>query len=200
MSLSTYDKPFDLVYTDLWGPSPFSPISGFNYYVTFVDAKTRYTWFYLLKQNSKVMIAFKLFLKHVQTQYQTIIKAVQFDYGGEFRPFTKFLNDLGITHRLTCPHISHQNGYMERRHRSIIEMGITLLSRAKLPLKYWDYSFLTTTYLMNRLPTTVLPNFNSPFHAIYNKDPDYRSMRVFGYSCFPLLRPCNKHKLEFRST
>jgi histone deacetylase 1/2 len=49
------------------------------------------------------------------------------------------LHELGIQHRLTCPHTSHQNGTVERKHRQIVEMGLTLLSHASLPLKFWDH-------------------------------------------------------------
>ena len=35
-SLTVYDKPFDLIFTDLWGPAPFSSPLGFRYYVNFV--------------------------------------------------------------------------------------------------------------------------------------------------------------------
>ena len=45
LSHTVYAKPFDLIFTDFWGPTP-SP-SGFWYYVTFVDANTRCTWMYL---------------------------------------------------------------------------------------------------------------------------------------------------------
>jgi hypothetical protein len=34
---------------------------------------------------------------------------------------------------------------------------------------------------------------------LFNTPPDYTSLRVFGYKCFPLLRPYTAHKLEFRS-
>lgn len=54
-------------------------------------------------------------------------------------------------------------------------------------------------YLINRLPTPILSN-RSPYFLLYNFNPDYSILRVFGCSCFPFLRPYNKHKLEFRST
>ncbi|MCH79675.1 retrovirus-related Pol polyprotein from transposon TNT 1-94, partial [Trifolium medium] len=110
------------------------------------------------------------------------------------------LTTLGIQHRVTCPHTSHQNGTVERRHRSIVETGLTLLAHANMPLELWDHSFTTVVYILNRLPTTALTNFSSPYHALYHKIPDYHSIKVFGCSCFPHLRPYLSHKLNFRST
>ncbi|KAI5390968.1 hypothetical protein KIW84_076001 [Lathyrus oleraceus] len=51
----------------------------------------------------------------------------------------------------------------------------------------------------DRLPTSSLTKVDSPFHALYGKQPDYTSLKVFRCSCFPLLRPYNKHKFQLRS-
>lgn len=51
-SLSTYDKPLQLIATDLWGPSPINSDYEYNYYIFFVDAYSRYTLIYHLNQNS----------------------------------------------------------------------------------------------------------------------------------------------------
>ncbi|RDX80909.1 Copia protein, partial [Mucuna pruriens] len=77
---------------------------------------------------------FRQFHEIIKTQSQANLKAVQSDWGGEFRPFTKCLTDQGIVHRLTCPHTSHQNGTVERKHRQIVEMGSTLLTHASMSL------------------------------------------------------------------
>jgi hypothetical protein len=79
-----------------------------------------------------------------------------------------------------------------------MEIGLTLLAQAGLSPKYWVDSFLTSTYLINRLPIPVLKN-QSPFSKLFNRSPDYTSLRSFGCLCFPLLRPYANHKLSFRS-
>lgn len=92
-------------------------------------------------------------------------------------------------HRLTCPHTPHQNGTVERKHRQIVEMGLTLLSHASLPLKFWDHSFTQVVHLISRLSTATLKTHSSPFHALFGSIPDYSTLRVFGCACFPFLRP-----------
>jgi hypothetical protein len=79
-----------------------------------------------------------------------------------------------------------------------MEMGLTLLAQAGLSPKYWVGSFLTSIYLINRLPTPVLKN-QSPFSKLFNRSPDYTILRTFGCLCFPLLWPYANHKLPFRS-
>ena len=91
-----------------------------------------------------------------ELQFDTKIKSVQTDWGGEFRPLTSFLQTHGIIHRLICPRTHHQNGVVKRKHRHIIELGLTLLKQASLPLKFRDFPFQTAVYLINRLPTCSL--------------------------------------------
>lgn len=87
--------------------------------------------------------------------------------------------------------------YLERKHRQIVETGLTHLSYASIPLSYWDHSFTHTYFIINRLPTVSLSSSISPFYALYNTHLDYLSCRRFGCVCFPHLRPFNKHKCEF---
>jgi histone deacetylase 1/2 len=42
----------------------------------------------------------------------------------------------GIFHRRTCPHTSQQNGTAERKHRHIVDMGLTLLAQSGLNKKF----------------------------------------------------------------
>lgn len=193
-SQTIYTKSFELILNDLWGPSPYLSTYGYSYYITFVDAFTRYTWIYFLKKKSDAFAAFTQFYMLVKTQFSATLKAIQTDWGGEFRVFTKYLNEQGIIHRLTCPHTSHQNGIVERKHRQIVEMGLTLLAQSHLPHKFWDHSFTAAIHLINRLPTSAATQFTSRFHALFNKLPDYQILRIFGCACFPFLRPYNQHK------
>nr|KYP50090.1 Retrovirus-related Pol polyprotein from transposon TNT 1-94 [Cajanus cajan] len=178
-SQTVYFAPLDLIFTDLWGPSHITSFSGYIYYDALIDAFSKYTWIYF-------------------QQFNTKIKSVQSNWGGEYKDFTLFLATNGIEHRLICPHTHHQNGVVERKHRNIVEIGFTLLHHASLPLQFWDFSFTTAVYLINRLPSAAL-NFDVPFTVLFNKSPDYKFLRTFGCACFPFLRPYASHKLHFRS-
>ncbi|XP_019420673.1 PREDICTED: uncharacterized protein LOC109330855 [Lupinus angustifolius] len=194
-----YVIPFELLYLDLWGPAPMDSNSGFRYYLSIVDAATRHTWFFLLKAKADIIHVFTYFLKMVKTQFAHPVKSVQSDWGGEFRPFTNLLQSMGIVHRLTCPHTHHQNGTVERKYKHIVETGLSLLAHACLLMYFWDHAFLTVVFLINRLPSLSLSN-KTPHFLMFGTHLDYLSLKVFGCSCFPHLRPYNTHKLEFRSS
>lgn len=68
-------------------------------------------------------------------------------------------------------------------------MGLTVLAYANMPMTYWDHAFTTSIYLINRLPSVDLEEFTSPYHALYQKLPDFSQLYAFGCACFPSLRP-----------
>ena len=65
-------------------------------------------------------------------------------------------------------------------------------------LSSWDYAVVSSVYLINRLPNPVL-NGDIPYQKLFSKIPDYKFLKVFGCSWFPLLCPYNTYKFEPRS-
>jgi hypothetical protein len=189
--------PLALIYTDVWGPAPVSSRTGAKYYVSFLDDYSKYTWLYPISVKSDVISIFTTFKSYVERFFNTKIKAIQSDWGGEYRPVNTLLQKLGIQHRVSCPHTHQQNGAIERKHRHSVETGLALLSHAHLPFKFWDDAFSTACYLINRMPTSVLQNL-SPFETLFKCSPDYTFLRTFGCLCWPNLRPYNSNKFQPR--
>lgn len=123
---------------------------------------------------------------------------MQTDNGGEFITLRPFLEQCGITLRHCCPYAHKQNSLVERKHRHIIETVLTLLSQSSLPLKYWDETVCSASFLINRLLSPVLSH-KSPIEMLFNVQPDYAFLKVFGCNCFPNMRPFNWHKFSFRT-
>lgn len=196
-STSVSSSPLELIFSDVWGSAPES-VGRKKYYVSFIDDYSKFVWIYLLKHKSDVFSVFHDFQQLVKRQFSKKIKAVQSDWGGEYEKLNSFFTKIGITHLVSCPHAHQQNGAAERKHRHIIEVGLSLLSQASMPLKFWDEAFLAVVYLINRTPSKVI-NFSTPLERLYDEVPDYSALRVFGCACWPNLRPYNARKLEFRS-
>lgn len=87
-------------------------------------------------------------------------------------------------------------GSVKRRHHQIVEMGLVLLAHSNLPQPYWEDAFQMAKYIINRLPRKILNN-KSPFEKAYNEKPNYGFMCTFGCTCWPNLRPYNRHKIDF---
>lgn len=60
-------SPFNLVHSDIWGPSPAVSLFGFRYFITFIDDYSRATWVYLMKAKSDVFSIVKSFIQMVAT-------------------------------------------------------------------------------------------------------------------------------------
>ena len=122
----------EIVYSDVWGHAQTS-VSGHNYYVSFIDAYSQFTWLYLIKKKSEVFDVFIQFQAHVERLLKQKIIHVQSDWGGEYHNLNTFFNKLGISHCVSCPHTHQQNGTAERKHRHLVETGLTLLDHASVP-------------------------------------------------------------------
>lgn len=90
----------------------------------------------MLRHKSDVFQCFREFQNLVERQFDKKILALQSDWGGEYQSLNSFFKNVGITHYVSCPHAHQQNGAAERKHRHIVEMGITLLAHASMPLKF----------------------------------------------------------------
>ena len=151
-----------------------------------MDAFSRYSCIYLLQNKSQAFAVFQQYKANIELQISAKINALQTDNGREYlsTSFVQFLQDHGIDHRLTCPYNHQQNGRMERKHRHITKIGLTLLANASLPLKFWDHAFMIATYLINRLPSLNTKN-KSSYQILFNKIPDYKFLKIFGCACYP---------------
>jgi len=198
LSSSISMHPLDLLFTDVWGPSPSPSINGKRYYVCFVDDFSKFTWLFPIAAKSEVTSILLSFQKHVEKLFDRKIKAIQLDWGGEFRSLNSILAKQGISHRISCSHTHQQQGLVERKHRHLVETGLSLLASASMPLKYWDEAFLTASFLINRLPSPVTQH-KSPFELLFHKAPDYNFLKVFGCACWLHLRPYKTNKLDLRS-
>jgi hypothetical protein len=197
-SSSSICNPLDLIYSDVWGPSPVLSINGNRYYISFIDAYSRFMWLFPIQNKSDVKSVFISFQTMVECLFSRKIKSVQSDWGGEYRSLHTYFKYIGIIHRLSCPHTHQQQGCVDRKHRHIIDTTLALLADNGVPKQFWDEACLTSCYLINRLPTPLL-KIISPFEKLFSQAPNYHHLKIFGCECFPNLRPYNSHKFEFRS-
>jgi len=194
ISTSSICNPIDLIYLDVWGPSPTPSINGNRYYVFFIDAFSRFICVFPIQSQSDVMPIFLKFKAMVERLLNSKIKSVQTNWGGEYRNLNTCFQSIGIIHRISCPH-TQQQGCTKRKHHYLIDTTLALLTESNLSKTFWDEGCLTSYCLINRLATPLLKN-KSPFQKLFKCTPDYTFLKIFGCACFPNLRPCNSHKFS----
>ena len=125
-------KPLEFIYSDVWGPAPVLSTSSARYYISFLDNATKFLWLFPLKLKSDAYHTFICFQAVVECQFDPKIKFLQSDWGGEYHNITKYLQNQGISHRITCLYTHQQVGAIERCHKQIVEVSLALLAHSNL--------------------------------------------------------------------
>ena len=81
---------------------------------------------------------FRKFKALVEKQSGLCIKALRSDRGGEFtsNEFNLFCEESGIRRELIAPYTPEQNGVVEHKNRTVVEMARSLLKGKGLPNQY----------------------------------------------------------------
>ncbi|GJX52152.1 putative RNA-directed DNA polymerase [Tanacetum coccineum] len=185
LSDHTSESLGDLIHLDLWGPYRITSREGYRYFLTIVDDFSRAVWVYLIKSKDEVFGYFVEFVNLIANQFLKRIKVIRSDNGTEFinNKMEKILKEKGIIHQTSCAYTPQQNGIAERKHRHLLNVARSLLFQGNIPLCFWTDCILTATYLINRLPSSVLAG-RSPFCMLYGREPSLSHLRCFGCLCF----------------
>ena len=71
----------ELIHYDVCGPIPSTSLSGYEYYVIFIDDYSRKTWIYFLKTKSEVFRKFKEFKSFRENHSERRIKTLTSNNG-----------------------------------------------------------------------------------------------------------------------
>ena len=105
-------SPFELVQTDVSGPSRTASTLSLRYFVTFIDDFSRCTWLCLMKSQTELFSVFQKFFVEIHNQFHTSIRILRSDNALQylFAHFSDFLSSHGILHQYSCAYTPQQNG------------------------------------------------------------------------------------------
>ena len=160
----------------------------------------------MLNEKSQAINALEVFVKEVKRQLDRKVKIVRSDRGDEYYgkhgesgqnpgPFAKFLERHGICAQYTMPGTPQQNGVTERRNITLMDMVRSMISNSSLPKSLWTYALKTEVYLLNRIPSKVVPK--TPFELWTGRKPSLRHLHVWG--CPAEARMYNPHEKKLDS-
>ncbi|KAK9054019.1 hypothetical protein SSX86_025095 [Deinandra increscens subsp. villosa] len=198
-SLYGAKHPLELVSMDLCGPITPETKSGIRYFMLILDDYSRYMWVYFLRSKDDAFDTFKKFRSQVESQLDHKIKSLRSDRGGEFTSskFKEYCELNGISRMLTTPYSPQQNGAVERRNRTVMNMTRCILKEMNMPHVYWAEGVRHFVYILNRLPTKPLKD--TTHIALRGKKPDLQYLRIFGCVGHVKILGPEVRKLDMRS-
>ena len=177
--------PLDLVAFDLWGPSRTPSAGGKKYLMIIVDAGTSYKWGAYLsdKSDSITLAAFESFRTRAETTTSRKVRELRTDGAFGSAAWEAYCQQHGITHEVTAPHSSAQNGLAERAIRTTMDDVRTLLRDSDLSHSYWAEAAAYSIDTRNLIPSRRHPG-KIPLESFTGKRQNVAHLRVFGAKCW----------------
>jgi IS30 family transposase len=105
-----------------------------------------------LKDKSETQETLKHFLRRAQNKFELKVKKIRSDNGLEFKiPQVAEYLEEGIKHEFSAPYTPQQNGVVERKNLTLIDMARTLLGEYKTLERFWSEAVNTASHAINRL-------------------------------------------------
>jgi transposase InsO family protein len=149
----TTSRPLELLHMDLFGPVAYLSIGESKYDLVIVDDFSRFTWVFFLQDKSETQGTLKRFLRRAQNEFELKVKKIRSDNGSEFKNLQveEYLEEEGIKHEFSAPYTPQQNGVVERKNRTLIDMVRTMLGEYKTPERFWSEVVNTACHAINWL-------------------------------------------------
>ena len=103
----------------------------------------------------------------------------------------------------SCVNTPQHNGLAERRNRHLLDMTRAILFHKHVPRVSWGEAVLTSSYLINALPTHV-SELKRPIESLDQIFPNVKTTnhlipKIFGCVCFVHIHSSNRGKLDPRA-
>lgn len=123
-------------------------------------------WKILLKEKGDTFSKFKKLKGVIEQETEERIKTLRTDRGGEFvsQEFNDVYKDSGINRHLMAPYTPQQNGVVERKNRTLMDMTRSILKHMQMPTYLWGETVRHATYLINRIATRSLKD-STPYEV-----------------------------------
>jgi hypothetical protein len=185
----TTENPLELLHMDLFVQIAYISIDESKYCLVIVADYSRFTWVFFLQEKSQTQETLNKFLRLAQNELGLRIKKIRSDNGTKFKnsQIEGFLVEEGIKHEFSFPYTPQQNGVLERKNKTPLDMVRTMLDEYKTPDQFWAEAINTVCYSINRLYLHRILKKTS-YELLNGKKPNVSYFRVFGSKCFILVK------------
>ena len=108
-----------------------------------------------MRHKSECFEKFKTFKAKVEKRHGKCIKTLRCDRGGEylFGELLECISVESITSQLSTLGMQQQNGVVERRNRTLMDMVRSMMSYSDLPNSFWGHALEMAAYVLNLVPS-----------------------------------------------
>nr|GEW88709.1 retrovirus-related Pol polyprotein from transposon TNT 1-94 [Tanacetum cinerariifolium] len=185
-SEDTNQEKLYLLHMDLCGPMLVESVNGKKYILVIVDDYSRFTWVKCLRSKDEAPDFIIKFLKMIQVRLKVPVRRIRTYNETEFvnQTLRKYYEQDGISHETSVARSPQQNGVVERRKRTLIEVARTMLIYARAPLFLWAEEVAIICFTQNR-SIIRLRHGKTPYELLHDKLLDLSYFHVFGALCYP---------------
>jgi hypothetical protein len=142
-----------------------------------------------LQDKSETQGTLKRFLRRSQNEFELKAKKIRSDNGSEFKNLQvqEYLEEEGINHEFSAPYTPQQNGVVERKNMTLIDMARMMLGEYKTPERFWSEVMNTACHAINQLYLHRLLKKTS-YELLTGNKPNVSYFRVFGSECYILMK------------
>jgi hypothetical protein len=142
---------------------------------------------------------FRSLTLRLNNEHPNCLKAIHSDNETEFRnaSFDEFCLEHGIDQQFSALRVPQQNGVVERKNHTLVEMVRTMLNEHRTPRRFWADAISTACYISNRIFFRSIL-YLIPFELRFGRKPYVSHFSPFRCKCF-VLKCDNLDKFESRS-
>ncbi|WVZ75718.1 hypothetical protein U9M48_023753, partial [Paspalum notatum var. saurae] len=185
--------PGELLHMDTVGPTRVASVSEKWYVLVVVDDFSRFSWVFFMVFKDEAFGFVRDLVLRLRNESHKAMRAIRSDNGGEFRNsrFENFCRDLGLEQQFFSPYTLPQNGVMERKNCTLVEMAWTMLDEHRTPRRFWAEAVNTASYIANRIFLRAFLGKTS-YELRFSRQPSIKHL------CFVLKKAGHLEKFETR--
>jgi hypothetical protein len=136
----------------------------------------------------------------LNNEHPNCSKAICSDNEAEFRnaSIDQFCLEHGVDKQFSTLRVPQQNGVMERKNRTLVEMARTMLDEHRTPRRFWADAISTACYISSQIFLCSIMHL-TPIELRFGRKPSVSHLRPFDCKCF-VLKHVNLDKFESHSS
>jgi transposase InsO family protein len=175
-------RVLEIVNSDMIGPLTLAR-TGEKYVISIIDDYSLFAFCFCVSNKNDVTAVFEKFVNTMKNRFPNQgIAILRSDSASEYirGQLADFCEKRGILSDPSNPYTPEQNGRSERYNRTLLEKVRCVLLDSFVPVEEWPSVVQMVSWIINRFPTRLNPQWKTPYEMFYGKKPDLSYLRVPG--------------------